>query len=246
MSLFFVRQAAKAHAIGSAVYGRPSRLTVEVRPDNGPLRRLERLLRERPLPGVAIGRKGSIAFARSKVAGALTCTLGSDAGEGDCAAFVPFADLPLPPIEIVPSSGRIPWRRGAALFQVLEQVGFSPVVTRARDRFVSERLIGAFHSAADRASREALLEFGFRLPEPLLRRLPRRGRDDGAGRRISLTLAAESIRALDGGELTHPSQAALLAQVLFGFPVVRGGLLRYAASTGSRIGREAGRVLGRR
>ena len=198
------------------------------------------------LPGIAIGRSGAIAFARSKVASAFTCTLGPDAGEADCAAFLPFANLPLPPIEIVPRSGRIPWRRGADLFQVLEQAGFSPVVTRARDRFVSERLMGAFRAAAGDASRQALLDFGFRLPEPLLRRLPRRGNDDGAGRRISLALAAESICALDAGELTHPSQADLLAEVLFGFPVVRGGLLRYAASSSSRIGREAARVLGLR
>jgi enoyl-CoA hydratase/carnithine racemase len=246
MSLFFVRQAAKAHAIGSAAYVRPARLAVAVRPQNLALQKLERLLRGRHLPGVSVGRSGSIAFARSKVAGALTCTLGADAGEGDCAAFLPFPDLPVPPIEIVPRSGGTPWRRGAALFQVLEQAGFSPVVTRARDGFVSERLIESFRSAVGGASREALLDFGFRLPRSLLRRLPRRGSDDAAGRRIALALAAESVRALEAGELTHPSQADLLAQVLFGFPVVRGGLLRYAASSHSSTGREAARVLGLR
>jgi hypothetical protein len=60
-----------------------------------------------------------------------------------------------------------------------------------------------------------------------------------------LALAAECIAALGRGELTHPSQADLLAAVLFGFPPVRGGLLRHVASGRSRLARDAARVLGR-
>jgi len=246
MSLFFVRQAAKAHAIGSAAYARPPRLMLTIRPENAALRRFQAILRRRRLPGIAFRRRGAIAFAPTKVPGAFTCAFGAG-GDADCTAFLPFAaDLPGLPIEIVPRGGEIPWIAGAPLFQVLEQAGFAPVVTRARDGFVIERLLAAFEGARAGASQEALLEFGFRLPKPLLRRMPVHGRDDTAGRRISLALAAESIRALDARELTHPSQADLLAQTLFGFPVVRGGLLRYAASAASEVGRDAARVLGLR
>jgi hypothetical protein len=129
---------------------------------------------------------------------------------------------------------------------VLEQAGFSPVVTRARERFVSERLLEAFLDAAgERPARGALLEFGYRLPPPLAHRLRAGGRSVAVGERVSLAVAAECIAALRRRELTHPSQADLLAAVLFGFPPVRGGLLRHVASGTSRLARDAARVLGR-
>ena len=246
MSFFFVRQAAKAHAIGSASYERPRRLAVAVEPRTPALRSLGRILRERPLPGIALQRKGAIAFAPRKVPGSFTCTLdGVGVGGGDCSAFLPFPDEPVPPIELVPADGAFPWKRGAALFQVLEQAGFSPVVTRARRRFVGERLIQVFRETlAATPAREALVEFGFRLPRQLLRSA-RPGSTAGIAARLSLALAAECIRALDAGELAHPSQADALAHGLFGFPVVHGGLLRYAAAGASPVSRSAARALGR-
>ena len=59
-------------------------------------------------------------------------------------------------------------------------------------------------------------------------------------------VAAEAIRALDEGALGHASQADLLAHVLFGFPVVHGGLLRFVAGGSGETARAAARVLGRR
>jgi len=149
ISFFFVRQTAKAHAIGSAAYQRPDRVALSVERRTPSLRQLARILEERRLPGVDLRRRGSIAFATGGIARAFTCVVGALRGDADCSALLPF-----------PTSGssshrdRAPGGRpdalaeGAALFQVLEQAGFTPVVTRARDRFVSERLLEAFADAA--------------------------------------------------------------------------------------------------
>ena len=245
MSFFFVRQAAKASAIGSASYGRPPRMSLAVVPRTPALRKLARLLARRRLPGIALRRRGSIAFSDGKVKGSFTCVLGRPAPGGDCAALLPFPDEPVPAIELVPASGRLPWKRGAALVQVLEQAGFSPVVTLARGRFVSERLLDAFRDAVGRApARDALLEFGFRLPRALARRL-RPGASPGVAEQAASALATAAVLALEEGELGHPSQADLLAHAVFGFPVVHGGLLRHAAASGdSPVSRRAARLLG--
>jgi len=244
MSFFFVRQAAKAHAIGSAAYQRPPRLAIAVERRTPGLRKLARLLEQRRLPGIEVKESGSIAFSTTKVPGALTCTLGGPHTEADCAAFLPLAGSA--PIELVPAASQLPWRRGAALFQILEQAGFQPIVTRARERFVSERLLAVFASAIDsRPARASLLDFGYRLPGALARRV-RPGVSKAIAAHVSVALAQECIRALDDGELTHPSQADLLADILFGFPVVHGGLLRYVASGSSPVSKDAARVLGRR
>jgi enoyl-CoA hydratase/carnithine racemase len=241
MSFFFVRQAAKAHGIGSAAYQRPPRLDIAIERRTPALRKLARLLEQRNLPGIELKSRGSIAFSTRKVPGALTCILGGPRTEADCAALLPLAGGA--PIELVPASPQLPWRRGAALFQVLEQAGFQPVVTRARERFVSERLLAAFANAiASRPARTSLLDFGYRLPPALARRV-RAGASRGIAEHLSVALAEECISALDAGELTHPSQADLLANILFGFPVVQGGLLRYAASGTSRVASDAARVL---
>ena len=250
MSFFFVRQTAKAYAIGSAAYQRPRRLSVRLREETPALRSLARLLRARPLPGVELGRAGTIAFAQDKVPGALTCALDSLTAGVDCAAHLPFPGEPNPLIELVPQEEERPWRRGVALFQILEQAGLAPVVTRARGRFVSQRLLEAFHQAVAGVPaplvRTALLEFGFRLPAALSRKLGARSgpRRDARGLadHVALVLAAACIRALDEGALPHPSQADLLAHLLLGFPVAHGGLLRWAASSGSAY---AARLLGR-
>jgi hypothetical protein len=245
MSFFFVRQAAKAYAIGSASYSRPPRMSLSVEPRTPPLRKLSRLLRERRLPGIELKRKASIAFAEKKVKGSFTCVLGRPGAGADCAALLPFPDEEVPAIELVPAARGLPWKKGAALVQVLEQAGFAPVVTLARDRFVSEHLLEAFRAAVGALpARDALLEFGFRLPRALARRV-RRGASPGVAERVALALAAASVRALEEGELAHPSQADLLAHALFGFPVIRGGLLRYVASLESPVSRRAARVLGR-
>jgi len=246
MSFFFVRQAAKAHAIGSAAYQRPKHVALSVERRTPALRKLARILDQRRLPGIEIKHRGSIAFSTAKVPGAFTCAIGTLDGDADCAALLPFPEAEIPLIEIVPAVDEAPWRRGAPLFQVLEQAGFSPVVTRARERFVSERLLEAFLDAAgERPARGALLEFGYRLPPPLARRLRGGGRSGAVAERVSLAIAAECIAALRRRELTHPSQADLLAAVLFGFPSVRGGLLRHVGSGTSRLARDAARVLGR-
>ena len=270
MSFFFVRQSAKAHAIGSASYARPDRLAVRIDARAPALRTLSRLLRARRLSGVALGGHGGagagrIAFAQRKVSGVFTCALGPDETDADCRALLPFPGEPIPPIELVPATDEVPWRQGAALFQLLEQAGFAPVVTRGRDRFVSDRLFEAFADALGGTpltrARAELLEFGFRTPASLWRRLrPRKApqavaetRAAGRGTRASSalaervvrSLAAESIRALDDGALRHASQADLLATLLFGFPVVRGGLLRHVSAGNSAIARDAARVLGR-
>src|SRR5258705_506262 len=247
MAFFFVRQAAKAYAIGSASYERPRRLSLSVAPSSPPLRELRRILSERRLPGIELRRTGTLAFAKGKVAGAFTCAIGGPRAGGDCTALLPFPDGPVPAIEIVPAAAEVlPWRRGAPLFQILEQAGFAPVVTRAKDRFVSERLIAAFHGAvANAPARGALLEFGYRLPASLALKLRPGGSGSLLGERVAVALAAECLRALDEGALAHPSQADLLAHVLFGFPVARGGLLRHAASGGSPVARGAARILGR-
>jgi enoyl-CoA hydratase/carnithine racemase len=245
MSFFFVRQAAKASAIGSASYTRPARMSIAVHPQTPALRTLSRMLRERRLPGIELRAKGSIAFAARKVKGAFTCVLDRPSAAAECAASLPFPDEPVPAIELVPADRAIPWKKGAALVQVLEQAGFAPVVTLARDRFVSERLVEAFLAAVGRApARDALLEFGFRLPQGLARRV-RAGASDGIAERAAAALALACVRALDDGELSHPSQGDLLAHALFGFPVIHGGLLRYAASGTSQAARDAARILGR-
>jgi enoyl-CoA hydratase/carnithine racemase len=246
MSFFFVRQAAKAQAVGSASYERPPRLTLRVARNTRPLRKLARLLSERRLPGIELKQTGSLAFADAPVPGVFTCVLGGPRTDADCAAFLPFPDEPVPAIELVPTGPEAPWRRGAPLFQILEHAGFAPVVTRARDRFVSQRLIDAFREAVGPApAREALLEFGYRLPSALARRLRAGGSTRRIGERAGLAVAAECIRALDEGALMHPSQADLLAHLLFGFPVVHGGLLRYAEAGRSGLARDAARVLRR-
>jgi enoyl-CoA hydratase/carnithine racemase len=245
MSFFFVRQAAKASAIGSASYTRPPRMTIAVLPQTAALRKLSRMLRERRLPGIELRGQGSIVFAAKKVKGSFTCVLERPGAGADCAAFLPFPEEPVPAIELVPASAARPWRRGAPLFQVLEQAGFAPVVTRAKDRFVSERLVAAFQGAIGSApAREALLEFGYRLPHALWRRV-RKGSASGVAERVALALADEALHALEEGELTHPSQVDVLAHALFGFPAVYGGILRYAASGGSLVSRRAARALGR-
>jgi enoyl-CoA hydratase/carnithine racemase len=270
MSFFFVRQAAKAHAIGSASYERPGRLAVTIDARAPALRDLSRLLRARRLSGVAVGGSragaaGRIAFAQTKVRGVFTCALGRDQTDADCRALLPFPEEPIPPIELVPASDEAPWRQGAVLFQLLEQAGFAPVVTRGRDRFVSDRLFAAFADAVGNASlsraRTELLEFGFRTPDSLWRKLRSRTlspsptpiRAAGRGKnargaladRVVQSLAAESIRALDDGALRHAAQADLLVTLLFGFPVVKGGLLRHASAGDSALARDAARVLGR-
>ena len=165
---------------------------------------------------------------------------------GDCAAFLPFPDEPAPVIELVPVADKRPWRRGAPLFQVLEQAGLAPVVTRARERFVSQRLLRAFRDAVGSApARRGLHEFGYRLPQALAKKLRPGGSAHGIAQRVSAALATECVRALDEGELTHSSQADVLAHALFGFPVVHGGLLRYIASRRVPSARAAARVLGR-
>ena len=247
MSFFFVRQAAKAHAIGSASYERPRRLALSVAGRTPPLRKLLGILSSRHLPGIDLRPKGSIAFAAARVPGAFTCVLGAGPRTGgDCAAFLPFPDEPAPVIELVPAADGRPWRRGAPLFQVLEQAGLAPVVTRARERFVSQRLLRAFRDAVGSApARRGLHEFGYRLPQALADKLRPGGSARGIAQRVSAALATECVRALDEGELTHPSQADVLAHALFGFPVVHGGLLRYVASRRSASARAAARVLGR-
>ena len=229
MSFFFVRQAAKAHAIGSAAYHRPARLRVQLDASD-----LSAVLRGRPLSGIEfVTRSPQIAFSRAKVRGALTCSIGPGQGV-DCLAHLPFPARaePVPPIELAPAvSHDGPWHRGAALFQFLEQSGFAPVVTR---RFTSGRLLEAFERALRVSwphARRALLEFGYRLPASLARRLasrlPRRGAHTGdAAKRASAALAREAARALDDGALMHRSQADLLAHLLTGYPVTRGPLLR--------------------
>lgn len=245
MSFFFVRQAAKAYAIGSASYSRPPRISLSVAPRTPALRKLSGLLRERRLPGIELKRKGSIAFAEKKVEGSFTCALGRPGAAADCAALLPFPDEAVPAIELVPLARTLPWKKGAALVQVLEQAGFSPVVTLARDRFVSEDLLDAFRAAVGAApARHALLEFGFRLPRALARRV-RPGASPGIADRVAVALALACVRALDSGELAHPSQADLLAHALFGFPLIHGGLLRYAASGSSPAASGSARVLGR-
>ncbi|HZR07253.1 MAG TPA: enoyl-CoA hydratase/isomerase family protein [Myxococcales bacterium] len=245
MSFFFVRQAAKASAIGSASYTRPARMTLAVLPRTPALRRLSRMLRERRLPGIELRARAEITFAARKVEGTFTCALDRPGAAADCAAWLPFPDEPIPAIELVPADRTIPWKKGAALVQVLEQAGLAPVVTLARDRFVSERLIEAFAGAVGSApARDALLDFGFRLPRALARRV-RPGASEGVAERAAAALAAVCLRALDEGELAHPSQADLLAHALFGFPVIHGGLLRYTASATSPVARDAARVLGR-
>jgi hypothetical protein len=158
------------------------------------------------------------------VRGVFTCTLGVPPGGGDCAACLPFPEEPVPPIEIVPSAAApMPWKRGAALFQVLEQAGFAPVVTRARNGFLTERLISAFLDAVGAApARRALLEFGYRLPASLAKKIRPGGSGDRVGDRAAAAIASVCVRALDEGELGHPTQADLLAHVLFGFPVILG------------------------
>jgi len=246
MSFFFVRQAAKAHAIGTVAYERPRRLAVSVDPANARLRALRDLLSRRRLPGIELKRRGELAFAEAKVPGAFTCTLSGPRTDGDCAAFLPFPADALPAIELVPSGAEAPWGQGSPLFQVLEQAGFAPVVTRARDGFVSERLIAAFRGAVGRApARAALLDFGFRLPASLARKLRPGGSGEELGDRVAEAIAAECVRAFGRRELTHPSQADLLAHVLFGFPVQRGGLLRHAASGRSALASDAAHILGR-
>ena len=252
MSFFFIRQAAKAHAIGSALYRRPERLKVHV---DRSLPALARLFRLRPLPGVQLGPAAGadIAFAAKKIRGVLTCAVGSLQPDADCSALLPLAGEDVPPIELVPTNREMPWRAGAPLFQFLEQAGFAPVVSRARGRFVSKRLLDALTAALREAPsaqvRSELLEFGFRLPKAVARRLgsrkARRRQKNLAGRAVE-ALAREAIRALDDGTLVHPSQADLLAHLLCGFPVVRGGLLRCAAGSKSPIARSARRVLGQR
>lgn len=227
--------------------------------------------------GAAGSAPFAIAFAQEKVAGLLTCALGALGTSADCAALLPFPGEPVPAIELVPASAERPWRGGTILFQLLEQAGFAPVVTRARGRFVSERLLDAFHGALAGSTaaqaRRALLDFGFRLPAALAlglgKRTPRglverrepatawpsraaaRAARDPAGSadlaaRAAEAVAAEAIRALDDGALGHASQADLLAHVLFGFPVVHGGLLRFVAAGSGETARAAARVLGRR
>jgi len=247
MSFFFVRQAAKAHGIGSASYERPERLALSVREDNPSLRQLARILSMRRLPGIELRTKGTLAFAAQPVRGAFTCILGTGPRSGgDCTALLPLPGEALPVIELVPASEETPWRRGAALFQVLEQAGFAPVVTRAADRFVSERLIAAFRNAVgSEPARQDLLEFGYRLPRALARAVRAGGSGSGIAERVSAAVASECIRALDEGALTHPSQADLLAHLLFGFPVARGGVLGHVASGSSAAAAGAGRVLGR-
>ena len=128
MSFFFVRQAAKAHAIGSAAYQRPKHVALSVERRTPALRKLARILDQRRLPGIEIKHRGSIAFSTAKVPGAFTCAIGTLDGDADCAALLPFPEAEIPLIEIVPAVDEAPWRRGAPLFQVLEQAGFSPVV----------------------------------------------------------------------------------------------------------------------
>src|SRR5438552_3828746 len=112
-------------------------------------------------------------------------------------ARLPFApDHPLADgaaIELVPGAPERPWRRGAALFQVLEQAGLQPIVTSARGRFVSERLLAAFASAiASRPARTSLLGFGYRLPAAVRRRV-RAGASKGIAEHLSAALAQECI-----------------------------------------------------
>jgi hypothetical protein len=120
----------------------------------------------------------AIAFAQDKGPGLLTCALGTLGTSADCAALLPFPGEPVPAIELVPASAERPWRSGTILFQLLEQAGFAPVVTRARGRFVSERLLDAFHGALAGSTaaqaRRALLDFGFRLPAALALELGKR------------------------------------------------------------------------
>ena len=218
MSFFFVRQTAKAQAIGSAAYSRPGRIRLRVEEKTPALRALADLLRRRPLPGVEMARNADIAFAPSKIPGIFTCSLGALETDADCAAFLPFPGEPLPAIELVPRSAASPWRAGAPLVQLLEQSGFVPVVTRAHGRFVGERFLDAFERAL--GGGDDLLEFGFRLPEPLRSSKGRASRVVGA-------LAAEAAEALRQRWLEHPTQADLLAYALFGFPVSSGGLVRH-------------------
>src|SRR5258705_4283769 len=148
MSFFFVRQSAKAHGIGTASYARPERVALSVRGNHPSLRKLARILSTRRLPGVELKATGALAFAARPVRGAFTCILGAGPRSGgDCAALLPLPGEAVPLIELVPSGDEMPWRRGAVLFQVLEQAGFAPVVTRATDRFVSQRLMDAFRKA---------------------------------------------------------------------------------------------------
>ncbi len=247
MSFFFVRQSAKAHAIGSASYARPERVALSIRGNGPALRKLARILSTRRLPGVELKAAGTLAFAARPVRGAFTCILGAGPRPGgDCAALLPLPGEAVPLIELVPAGDEMPWRRGAVLFQVLEQAGFAPVVTRARDRFVSERLIDAFRSAVGSLpARQDLLDFGYRVPRPLARTLGAGGAGSGIAEQVSAALAKECVRALDEGALSHRSQADLLVHLLFGFPVGRGGVLRHVAGGDSAAAAGAARVLGR-
>ncbi|GAC1343394.1 MAG: hypothetical protein NVSMB23_17180 [Myxococcales bacterium] len=192
MSFFFVRQGAKAHAIGSASYERPRRLSVGVDARTPALRTLLRSLRARPLAGVAVtagrARGGSddrarLAFAPEKVDGLFTCALGPGATDADCRAFLPFPGMPIPPIELVPARHH---RCKPRLLEELEERGPLPpgsVVERGdeldrRDRHPGKgeegAAIGVGGAGPQRAGEEAVhLLRGKRQPGPIVGAAPR-------------------------------------------------------------------------
>jgi enoyl-CoA hydratase/carnithine racemase len=257
-----------------------------------------------PMTVVFAGTGGAAVPSRP---GALHCTVVVASGSGEpsgllgvtgrspgALVYVPVMDDELRAAELVLPPGQQDKEdqpddearaRIVALFQFLEHCGLAPVITRARERFLTDDVLEAFERPVQEAlaagiSREdlqaALSRFGFgRVPAPLAS--PAGGsaarppdRDGGGGpeadevvTRIVLGLGLLALCALDDGIVDHPSQVDLLVHLVTGFPVRKGGLLRYLVRDGEERFRQelsaavpdedraetlalAGRVLARR
>ena len=236
MGFFFVRQAAKAYSIGSARYGAPRGVRAVVRAGAGAragvrspsLRVLAARLepqprRGRPITFVPSGCAGLCAIAERCDEDPLTVRAGG-AVAAICAALAGGGAIEMA------VSNRGSGRRIAIAFRLLEEAGFTPMVTYARQRFLSHRLLETLALGDP----DALLRFGF---SPVAIAAAAAHGVLGA-EETALQIAAMLIHAIDGRELAHPTQADLLAHEVAGFPLSLGPLLRWIDHLG-HMGRPA-------
>jgi enoyl-CoA hydratase/carnithine racemase len=244
MSYFFVRQASELISAGEAGPLLQRRFAIGFDSARA-TDRLRRILEARPIAGVTYGGKKP------------NLILGTQVGVayGECTDTTAVATaheatlyFPFPPEDDIACEVALPKHAPgppAGLIPFLGLAGFTSIVTRPSDAFVSERLIDAYREAAGDA--RALSAFGFLRPLRSLGVTARPARMKAPVIRVLAHLLAESLRCLDEGALEHRAQADVLARVLFGFPLHRGSLFQMLeAPEGEAIADAIARILGPR
>ena len=249
MSFFFVRQMARAAALGSTERRAPA---LRLLPPRTPA--LAPLARALALPPGAVAAEARARTLSVGTRAGLRVHLGPAAAPAAPAAPVELllAEPQARLVEVAVGPGGEAEAREVA--RTLEWAGLEPVLTRPRAGFALARLARAWEGAlaqlqlrglSREAVAQALWAVGFPRSPAELRaawqgKAPRRSRANpartraapGAFEALCAALVRECAALLDDGTLLHAAQADVLVQGLVDFPLEEGSLLQYAERVG--------------